>query len=371
MKDGAGTLNKEPRPLFEDGQKVCADATSNTIAWIKDCDGNYVTVYPKGQNIKDVQLVDGTYCVKYPITQEGCRQVLVKAMYQPKEFKLILTGNLFAGNSCSIANSSKVGKLVIEIPRFQLDGTVDLGLNMSSVASIALNGFALAYGCGCGDAQYAKVSEVLFDEVIKWAGYTSIYVDPNYVKKGDQPRVYATGPNKIPKRLTFKDFVVRDSAEIDGGEDMLSGVLLTNGASSTAPLYFFGPKSIAENQRCVKGEGAEDQYAYFTATFVKSDSVVDETKLAGDGVKLLGVPQVVVSSKVPTAPEITYDGVAVEWDPTLAAIKKNTVYEIVLEQLATPTNLAITDTTVTWDEVTNATSYDVYVDGALYEKLGC
>lgn len=37
-------------------------------------------------------------------------------------------------------------------------------------------------------------------------------------------------------------------------------------------------------------------------------------------------------------------------------------------QLATPTNLTVDGTTVSWDEVINATSYDVYVDGGLYEN---
>lgn len=39
-----------------------------------------------------------------------------------------------------------------------------------------------------------------------------------------------------------------------------------------------------------------------------------------------------------------------------------------IPQLATPTNLTVDGTTVSWDEVTNATSYDVYVDGELYEN---
>nr|DAI55031.1 MAG TPA: hypothetical protein [Caudoviricetes sp.] len=38
-------------------------------------------------------------------------------------------------------------------------------------------------------------------------------------------------------------------------------------------------------------------------------------------------------------------------------------------KLATPTNVTADDTTVSWDEVTNATSYDVYVDGAVYDTV--
>lgn len=231
LTSGAGKLSKEPAVLFGSEQNICVDAAHNRIAWIKDCDGNYVTVYPTGENaqpqinITGVELADGTYCVKYPITQEGCRQVLVKAMYQPKEFKLVLTGNLFAGSSCSIANSSKVGKLVIEIPRFQLDGSVDLGLNMSSAATIALNGFALASGCGCGDAQYAKMSEILDGD--QYQGYTTITVaNKDDLRVGDVLKVYAAGAKKLPKR--YYDYTVAESTYVDD-----NGVILAAAANQT------------------------------------------------------------------------------------------------------------------------------------------
>lgn len=231
LTSGVGKLSKEPAVLFGSEQNICVDAAHNRIAWIKDCDGNYVTVYPTGEeaqpqiNITGVELADGTYCVKYPITQEGCRQVLVKAMYQPKEFKLVLTGNLFAGSSCSIANSSKVGKLVIEIPRFQLDGSVDLGLNMSSAATIALNGFALASGCGCGDAQYAKMSEILDGD--QYQGYTTITVaNKDDLRVGDVLKVYAAGAKKLPKR--YYDYTVAEPTYVDG-----NGVILEAAVGKT------------------------------------------------------------------------------------------------------------------------------------------
>ena len=146
-------------------------------------------------------------------------------MYQPKEFKLVLTGNLFAGSSCSIANSSKVGKLVIEIPRFQLDGSVDLGLNMSSVATIALNGFALASGCGCGDAQYAKMSEILDGD--QYLGYTTITVaNKEDLHVGDVLKVYAAGAKKLPKR--YYDYTVAEPTYVDD-----NGVILEAAAGKT------------------------------------------------------------------------------------------------------------------------------------------
>lgn len=39
------------------------------------------------------------------------------------------------------------------------------------------------------------------------------------------------------------------------------------------------------------------------------------------------------------------------------------------DKLATPTNVTADGTTVSWDEVENATSYDIYVDGAVYDTV--
>lgn len=39
------------------------------------------------------------------------------------------------------------------------------------------------------------------------------------------------------------------------------------------------------------------------------------------------------------------------------------------QKLPTPTNVSITNTTVQWDEVANATSYDVLVDGEVWENV--
>lgn len=39
-----------------------------------------------------------------------------------------------------------------------------------------------------------------------------------------------------------------------------------------------------------------------------------------------------------------------------------------LPQLATPQNVSASGTTVSWGEVANAESYDIYIDGTLYEN---
>ena len=50
------------------------------------------------------------------------------------------------------------------------------------------------------------------------------------------------------------------------------------------------------------------------------------------------------------------------------SVKYNVYALYQLPQLATPTNVSASGTTVSWDEVANAESYDVYVDNTLYEN---
>ena len=67
----------------------------------------------------------------------------------------------------------------------------------------------------------------------------------------------------------------------------------------------------------------------------------------------------------------------VSWSSSGVLVIKNPTANVTItitatklpDKLATPTNVTVDGTTVSWDEVTNATSYDVYVDGAVYETI--
>lgn len=155
--------------LFEDNNAMCPGANSK-IVWVKDCNDDMYTYTVSGDTTYTYALVgtknpkEGKVCVYYPTSQDGCRQLIVSAAYAPQEFSLFLYGKLFAGNGCQKSQGKAAGKIVIEIPRFQLDGTVDMTMNPSSAATISLNGTALAYGCTCGEdaePEYAKITTIL------------------------------------------------------------------------------------------------------------------------------------------------------------------------------------------------------------------
>lgn len=166
--------NNQIVPMFQTTNGFCS-STNALIVWGKDCDDKIhtFTATPdqkdKAATSYTLTAIDGTtfkendvICITYPVAATNCQQIIVNAAYAPKEFSLYLYGKIFAGNGCQKSKGKKVGKFVIEIPRFQLDGTVDLTMNPSSAATTSLNGSALAYGCTCnGENEYAKISVVL------------------------------------------------------------------------------------------------------------------------------------------------------------------------------------------------------------------
>lgn len=105
-----------------------------------------------------------TYCVKY-INDVDCKQVIINADFVPDEVTLILKGDLFkASKGDDISSSSKIGYAELEVPRFQLNGTMDMSLNMTGAAQTPLSGTALATtdgtaGCENG-GYYAKFKRI-------------------------------------------------------------------------------------------------------------------------------------------------------------------------------------------------------------------
>lgn len=173
VTDGALTVTipttDEIAPMFDKAAGFCAAADKTLIVWVKDCNDEVFTyTATKGEGpytftiVGETKPANGAVCVTYPTEVTDCEQLIVTAAYAPKEFSLFLYGKLFAGNGCQKSKGKYAGKITIEIPRFQLDGTVDLTMNPSSAASVSLNGQALASGCSCdGEPQYATITTII------------------------------------------------------------------------------------------------------------------------------------------------------------------------------------------------------------------
>ena len=201
------------------------DEGGSVIAWGEGADGKMHT-YTLTETGKDTHIytVGGfntttkPKCVTVATAQYG-EQVQVNAMYTPGVMSLVMRAKLFLGDSCKASDGKAVGQIVIEVPKFQLDGTIDLAMAMTSPATYALNGSALAVGCGCDDeTYYAKITEVIFEDSLDpFYGYTGIIIDNNYLTQGDTIGVYAFATGKSPRALTTSQYTVSPSTSVVGG----------------------------------------------------------------------------------------------------------------------------------------------------------
>ena len=164
---GSVTLDKVPTVM---GRGCGLD---NVIVWYREAGCNAVddmksVVLDKNNTSKTVSIpaleADKTYCFYYFANNEQARSMLISANFIPSELILVLTANLFEGSATGGRSTGKpAGQITIKIPRFQLDGTLDLSMAMSSAATMALNGTALATDDGSCDGAgvYAEIVEMI------------------------------------------------------------------------------------------------------------------------------------------------------------------------------------------------------------------
>lgn len=143
------------------------------IGWIAPPDSEdwtKITFGADGKTAENVTTVTAgeIYCVRY-MNNASAESITVNAAFVPDEVTLVLKMDLFKASKGNTAEtSSKIGVLQVEIPRFQLSGTMDLTLNMTGAAQMPLNGMALSNtdgseGCE-GTGYYAKLKQIMLNE---------------------------------------------------------------------------------------------------------------------------------------------------------------------------------------------------------------
>lgn len=192
------TLSKLPVPL-----KGCGD----TYAWYRLATDENWTAVKMTSNSKEITVAeDGTYCVKYFYNNASADRIRIASDYVPKTLRLVLKENLYAAGETN-NSQTKVGYVLINIPRFQLDGSQELSMSMTGASTTSLKGMALiSDGCdaGCeGAGYYADMIQVL-DGAVWYEGVMSLAVDGGKVKADeiDEANVYAIYKNKTPKLIT-------------------------------------------------------------------------------------------------------------------------------------------------------------------------
>ena len=142
------------------------------LAWYKkpaDDDWTVATVSDNAITISGATAGDH-YCVKYFYQNENAKSITIKAQYVPKTLHLVLINDLYSGDVANVAAStSKYGRLITDIPQYQLDGSQNLAWSATSTATVSLNGSALALddGSSCEeDPIYGTMTQEIFGA--KW-----------------------------------------------------------------------------------------------------------------------------------------------------------------------------------------------------------
>lgn len=229
-----GVMELEPK--YADAVKPFA-TLNKTIGWYKkssESDDKYKVFDFDNTNrkasITGLEVGD-VICVKYAVNDPSARKFVVNASYIPSVVHAVMTIPLFKAGTTkeALTSSSKIGQLIVDIPNFQLEGSQDLGLNSSGIASMSLSGSALATFEGSSkcedDGYYAVITEQIFG-MDEFANVSAIVVANSDMDltTGDEEvlKVYkmyndGTQPSLVDNaKLTFTKS--GDSAKVENGK---------------------------------------------------------------------------------------------------------------------------------------------------------
>lgn len=157
---GNGTLTVQGTPV--------AFGTAGTVGWYTPAgQEDWAPLTFEGKVATATVTANTEYCVRYNATDAGIQEFVVPSAIIPSEVHLVMTYPLFAGGTSpeAISTSSQVGELIVDIPRFQFAGNVELSLTSSGAATSNLSGSALASytTANCNDmGTYGTVKQKIY-----------------------------------------------------------------------------------------------------------------------------------------------------------------------------------------------------------------
>lgn len=157
---GSGTLTVQGTPV--------AFGSAGTVGWYTPAGQEDWAPLTFEGKVATATVTSGTeYCVRYNANDAGIQEFVVPSAIIPSEVHLVMTYPLFAGGTSpeAISTSSQVGELIVDIPRFQFAGNVELSLTSSGAATSNLSGSALASytTANCNDmGTYGTVKQKIY-----------------------------------------------------------------------------------------------------------------------------------------------------------------------------------------------------------------
>ena len=141
-------------------------------------DGTAIGWYKKPTDLEwSIGVINGTtmsipnavagekYCIKYFYQNPNARSIPINVQYIPKVWHVVILNDLFAGDVSDIGSATRYGRIVTDIPRYQLDGNMTLNLTATSASTVPINGNALAIESGDSceeEPYYGTMTEEIF-----------------------------------------------------------------------------------------------------------------------------------------------------------------------------------------------------------------
>lgn len=163
------------------GEKIVTDGQLTLTHTPVQFDGSYIGWYKKPTDAEwsiaqisgnmmtiPYAVADEYYCVKYFYQNANARSIPINTQYIPKVWHLVILNDLFAGDVADIGSASRYGRIVTDIPRYQLDGNMTLNLTATSASTVPINGNALAVESGASceeEPYYGTMTEEIFGTV--------------------------------------------------------------------------------------------------------------------------------------------------------------------------------------------------------------
>ena len=191
-------------------------------------------------------ITEGTkVCVKFFAELDSQKTLTVRGDFIPDTLTAVVEVPVFAGDS-SGSVSTRIGKVIITIPRFMLNGTMEMSMTMTGASQTAIEGSALAVtsaDCLADEDYYAIISEVM-DSESYWDGLKFIAIDADagqiIANEGEKVRlsVYAIFENGLPKLLPYdstgkKGYAIEAG---DAGTVSASGEITVSGTGGTVQV---------------------------------------------------------------------------------------------------------------------------------------
>ena len=119
----------------EEELKVGADNTVTTTETPVAFDGTMIGWYKKPTDTdwtigtitgKKMAITGGTqgavYCVKYFYQNVNAKSITIKSQYVPATLHVVVLTDLYSGKVGTQSDATRYGRLIVDIPQFQLDG---------------------------------------------------------------------------------------------------------------------------------------------------------------------------------------------------------------------------------------------------------